>query len=199
MSSLLYIKANPKPLEQSVTFQLSESLLTDYQATHPDTVVTTLDLYANPPRFLTSDDLSALFSGADSDIRRTAQQFAAADRYLIAAPMWNLSLPAILKAYIDHVMLAGVTFKYTANGPVGLLSDKGKKAVYCVARGGSYSQPPTNAFENGERYLKTVFGFMGIDDFSTVSCENTNVLTGDARAAAVSEAISRAAQAATSF
>jgi FMN-dependent NADH-azoreductase len=70
------------------------------------------------------------FKGAE----KYAYQFAEADKYIIAAPFWNLSFPAILKAYIDYICVTGITFKYTAEGPVGL--GQGKKAVHIVARGG---------------------------------------------------------------
>ena len=61
--------------------------------------------------------------------------------------MWNLSIPAILKAYIDYISVSGITFKYTSNGSVGLLNDK--KAVHIVSRGGEYENA---SYEMGDRY-----------------------------------------------
>lgn len=85
--------------------------------------------------------------------------------------MWNLSIPAILKAYIDYVSVTGITFKYTAEGPVGLLKDK--KAVHIVSRGGEYANAP---YEMGDRYLRTILGFFGISEIETIAVENLDVI-----------------------
>ena len=103
-----------------------------------------------------------------------AYQFAEADKYIIAAPMWNLSIPAILKAYIDYVSVTGITFKYTAEGPVGLLNDR--KAVHIVSRGGGYDNSP---YEMGDKYLRTILGFFGISDIETIAIENVDVMGVD--------------------
>lgn len=84
--------------------------------------------------------------------------------------MWNLSIPAILKAYIDYISIIGITFKYTSNGSVGLLNDK--KAVHIVSRGGEYENAP---YEMGDRYLRNILGFFGISDISTIAIENVDV------------------------
>jgi len=88
--------------------------------------------------------------------------------------MWNLSIPAILKAYIDYVSVTGITFKYTAEGPVGLLKDK--KAVHIVSRGGEYGDAP---YEMGDRYLRTILGFFGIQDMKTIAVESLDVVGAD--------------------
>ena len=85
--------------------------------------------------------------------------------------MWNLSFPAILKAYIDYVSVSGITFKYTAEGPVGLLNNK--KAVHIVSRGGGYDNSP---YEMGDRYLRTILGFFGIKDIETIAIDNLDVM-----------------------
>ena len=72
-------------------------------------------------------------------------------------------------------MVAGKTFAYTENGPVGLL--KGKKVVHVTTRGGFYSEGAGAAYEMGDRYLRTIYGFMGVTDFETVTLEGTNVLS----------------------
>lgn len=199
MAQLLYIKANPKPDADSITFQLSEAFVEAYQKNHPGDEIVTLDLYREGVRFLSGSDLRDMFSGKDFDVRQYATQFARADKYIFAAPLWNLSIPAILKAYIDYITFAGITFKYTATGPVGLLAGQNKKAAYLVARGGSYGAKPMADFEMGERYLRTIMGFLGVTDFQTVACELTNVLQGDALRAAVDEAVGSAVNAANAF
>jgi FMN-dependent NADH-azoreductase len=92
-----------------------------------------------------------------------------ADKYVFVSPMWNLSIPPRLKAFIDTIMIAGKTFKYTENGPVGLLT--GRKAVHIQARGGIYSEGPGVDMEFGDRYLRAVLAFIGITDVETIAVE----------------------------
>lgn len=86
--------------------------------------------------------------------------------------MWNLSFPAIVKAYIDAVAVAGKAFKYTENGAVGLLTDK--KALIIQARGGFYSEGPAAAFEMGNRYLQTILAFFGFPSVEELIIEGHN-------------------------
>jgi FMN-dependent NADH-azoreductase len=74
-----------------------------------------------------------------------------------------------MKAYIDNILIAGKTFKYTENGPVGLASDK--KVVLLEARGGVYSEGPAAELEFTQSYLRTVMGFIGVQDFQLVVAE----------------------------
>lgn len=150
MSKVLYIKANCKPEGVSRTFKISESFIEAYKNSHPGDEIITLDLYKENINFLTGENLNDVFGhktpeSRNNPILKYAYQFAEADKYVIAEPMWNLSIPAILKAYIDYVSVTGITFKYTAEGPVGLCT--GKKAVNIVARGGEYSGEPAASFE----------------------------------------------------
>lgn len=97
------------------------------------------------------------------------EQFLQADKVIFSAPMWNLSFPPLMKAYIDNILIAGKTFKYTENGPVGLASDK--KVVLLEARGGVYSEGPAAELEFTQSYLRTVMGFIGVQDFQLVVAE----------------------------
>ena len=197
MATVLYIKANPKSNAASVTFQMSEAFVEQYRRHHPEDQVITLDLYSEGIHFLTAEDLDNMFSGAEFQVKEYAKQFAAADKYIIAAPLWNLSFPAILKAYIDYICFAGISFRYTENGSEGLL--KNKKAAYIVGRGGAYSQPPMADLEMGERYLRALLGFLGITDVVTIACENTEVLQGDDLQAAIDASIQQAKELAAGF
>ena len=107
--------------------------------------------------------------------------------------MWNLSFPAILKAYIDYVSVTGITFKYTAEGPVGLLNNK--KAIHIVARGGEYVNA---AYEMGDRYLRTILGFFGITEVETLAIENLDVIGADVEGK-VNDAINKAIPIAKNF
>ncbi|WP_283695148.1 FMN-dependent NADH-azoreductase [Clostridium perfringens] len=176
MSKVLYIKANIKNEGESRTFKVSDSFVEEYKKNNPEDEIITLDLYKENIDFLRADDLGKLFGPKDEEsknnsILKYAYQFADADKYIIAAPMWNLSFPAILKAYIDYVSVSGITFKYTAEGPVGLLNNK--KAVHIVSRGGGYDNSP---YEMGDRYLRTILGFFGVKDIETIGIDNLDVI-----------------------
>lgn len=196
---LLYIKANPKPTEQSYTLRLAEAFLDEYRKTNPSDEIITLDLYKEGIKFLDESMLSDMFSGKEAVMSTQANLFASADRYVIAAPMWNLGSPAILKAYFDYVSIAGITFKYTEQGPIGLLADQGKSAIHIVARGGSYGQGPAGQYEMGDRYIRTILVFFGVTDVSTLAMELTNVLTGLELDSAFNSALEQAKESARSF
>lgn len=182
MSKLLYIKANSKTPELSRTYKISDSFIEAYKKTHPEDEIITLDLYAEGIDFLPQGDLSDLHvatpgEGRDHPVLKYAYQFLEADKYVIAEPLWNLSIPAILKAYLDYITVTGITFKYTAEGPVGLC--QGKKAVNITTRGGAYLEGSGAAFEMGDRYLRTLFAFLGIRDFTTITAEELDVMGAD--------------------
>ena len=159
-------------------------------------------------------DLNALASAmAPVDARSAEQQAAArladqlieeveaADTIVLAVPMYNFSIPSTLKAWIDHIARAGRTFRYTANGPEGLL--KGKKVVVVTGRGGVYSgESPAKALDFQEPYLRAVLGFVGLTDVEFIHIEGLKVSPeaadqGRARALqAVRTAVAAVAQAA---
>lgn len=179
MSKVLYIKANIKPEGESTTFKVSDKFVEEYKKINPNDEVITLDLYNEDIDFLRPKDLNNLFGPKDENsknnpILKYSYQFAEADKYIIAAPMWNLSIPAILKAYIDYVSVSGITFKYTAQGSIGLLNNK--KAVHIVSRGGDYENSP---YEMGDRYLRTILGFFGIKDIETIALDGINANGAD--------------------
>jgi FMN-dependent NADH-azoreductase len=138
-----------------------------------------------PPELLTSAQQSAL---SLSD--RLLAELVAADAVIIAAGMINFGIPSSLKAYVDYVVRPGVTFRYGAQGPEGLL--KGKKAYLVVARGGFYSEGPMQAFNFQDTYLKAALAFIGITDVEVIVLEG--IAFGPVAAAkAVSTAMARVA------
>lgn len=199
MSKLLYIKANPKPVDQSVTFKMSEAFLEEYKNTHKNDEIIILDLYSEGIKPLDNQMVGDMFSGKETIMMKYAKQFASCDKYIIAAPMWNLGSPAILKAYFDYVSYVGITFKYTEQGAIGLLANQGKKAVHIVARGGSYSEPQTMQYETGDKYIRTILPFFGIVDITTIPCELTNVLQGENLNNAINAALEKAKNVAKTF
>ncbi len=201
MSKVLYIKANAKEEGQSRTFKISDSFIEEYKKLNPEDEIITLDLYKEgiaplPFGQLTELHAPAPGTGKDHPILKYAFQFLEADKYVVAEPLWNLSIPAILKAYLDYITVTGITFKYTASGPVGLCT--GKKAVNIASRGGNYSSEPFAAFEMGDRYLRTIFGFLGITDYTTISADGLDVIGNDVDAI-VGEAINKAKETAKNF
>lgn len=179
VATLLYLKANPKADAQSRTFQLSEHFIEAYRLAHPKDSVITLDLYREEIRPLTAEEVALTHRCEDQDHRmlRYARQFHDADKYAVAAPLWNLGIPSILKAYIDYIMIVGITFRYTEQGPRGLCV--GKKAVHLTSRGGNYTEGPYAAYEMGDRYLRAVFGFLGITDFTTIAAQGLDIVGAD--------------------
>jgi FMN-dependent NADH-azoreductase len=111
------------------------------------------DLAREPLAHLTLD------SFADTSV---LDEFMVADTVVIGAPMYNFTLPSQLKAWIDRILVAGTTFRYTADGPQGLAG--GKRVIIALARGGIYDAgSPAAALEHLESYLRGVFNFIGIE------------------------------------
>ena len=201
MAKVLYIKANARPEGISRTYRISDSFIESYKKYHPQDTVITLDLYKEGIKFLPQGNLDELHrpksgEGKNHPILKYAFQFLEADKYVIAEPMRNLGIPAILKAYIDYICVTGITFKYTAEGPVGLCS--GKKMINITSRGGEYSAEPFNEWEMGDRYLRTIFGFLGIKDFITTSAQKLDVIGTDIEKE-VEKAIEEAVEKAKTF
>jgi len=173
MSKVLVIKANPKPDEDSNTFKLLNVFIEEYQKINPKDEIEILDLYKENIKQLDANMLYEMFNHQENEMKRYAKHFASFNKYVIAAPMWNLSVPSILKSYIDYICYVGITFKYTDTGPVGLL--KGK-LLHVVARGGFYSEGDAKDFEMGDRFIRTISHFLGIEHVKTLTIELTNVL-----------------------
>lgn len=178
MAKVLFIKANPKPDKESSTFMIANVFVDEYKKNNPGDEVQTIDLYQEDIRPIDAEMLGKIFDQKDSVAKRYAELFASADKYIFAAPMWNLSFPAIMKCFLDYVTYEGITFKYTNDGPVGLLAGKNKRAIHIVSRGGLYSEGPMKELECGDKYLRIILNFIGVDDVSTLAFELTNVLIG---------------------
>ena len=135
--------------EASVSRQLTSAIIDQLKAQQPGAEIVTRDLAATPLDHLT------LAAFGDSTV---LDQFLAANTIVIGAPMYNFGIPSQLKAWIDRIAIAGKTFRYTANGPEGMVGDK--RVIIAISRGGFYDND--NAFEHVETYLKGVFGFIGV-------------------------------------
>lgn len=173
MEKILYIKGSPKETKDSYTLRLAEAFMLNYKKNNPDAEIIELDLYKEDLKHLDLEVMGALFSEEENKHNKHVNNFIKFDKYIIASPMWNFSIPSIVKTYIDHIAVVNKTFKYTENGPVGLLT--GKKAIHICARGGNYSSDERQHLEMGDKYLRLMFNFMGISSFNTLSFENTAV------------------------
>ncbi|WP_100405559.1 FMN-dependent NADH-azoreductase [Bacillus solitudinis] len=184
MAKVLFIKANSRPIEQAVSVKLYHSFLESYQEANPEDVITELDLFKENLPYYDTDKINGMFKLANgmeltdaekeaSDIvTKYLNQFLDADKIVFAFPLWNFTVPAVLHTYLDYIAQAGKTFSYTAEGPVGLLSDK--KVTLLNARGGVYSEGPSQSAEMAVNYVKTMLNFWGVQDITTVIIEGHN-------------------------
>ena len=135
--------------EQSVSRQLTTAIVDQLVLRNLDQRVIERDLASEPLDHIT------LAAFADTAV---LDEFLAADTVVIGAPMYNFGVPSQLKAWIDRIAIAGKTFRYTAEGPEGLVGNK--RVIVAISRGGFYDS--NSALEHVETYLTGVFGFLGI-------------------------------------
>lgn len=169
----------------SVSRQLSRAVVEKWRAAHPGLQVQYLDLALDAPNALTHDALGFRIPVADESLtaaQRAENEVSAAlvgqvleaDVLVIGSPLYNFTIPTQLKAWLDRIAQGGKTFKYTENGPVGLLGDK--TVVLALSRGGVYSNSDAGqAMEHQESYLKAIFGFMGVTKVHVVRAEGMDM------------------------
>ncbi|PHK07687.1 FMN-dependent NADH-azoreductase [Nostoc linckia z13] len=182
MKTILHISSSPHG-ENSVSKKLGKSIAGQLQQANDGAVVKLTDLGENPfphldaklvqairtkPEDLTEEQKEIL-QGSDAAIKDIMN----ADAIVISIPFFNFGIPSVIKAWLDHVVRAGVTFRYGENGPVGLVT--GKKVYLAVASGGVYSDGPMQAYDHAVPYLKSVLGFIGITDVSVVRAEGMGI------------------------
>jgi FMN-dependent NADH-azoreductase len=178
MANVLYINSSVRN-SGSLSRQLSAEFIAKWKAANPADTIVERDLAANPVPHLTEQMMGAFFTPAEA--RNADQAYTvktsdalvaevqAADVIVIGAPMYNFSVSSTLKAWIDHIARAGVTFKYTETGPVGQLT--GKKVYIFTATGGVYSEGPGAGYDHLSTYLRAVLGFLGLTDITFVQAE----------------------------
>ncbi len=177
--NILQINASARR-EAANSTRVANSIVARLQAANPAASLIVRDLAVTPHPVLDEAALGALFTPAE---KRTAEQAArvalddalitevqAADAIVLGVPMYNFGVPVQLKNWIDAIARNGVTFRYTEQGPEGLL--KGKTVYVALARGGSYRG--TEA-DSQVPYLKTVLGFLGMTDVHFIYAEGLNM------------------------
>jgi len=181
MTSLLAIMVSPR-LEYSVSRKLTTQFIAKWQADHAGASVVVRDLMKTPLPFVDLPWIGGAFTPTEqhSPEMKTAikisddliAELQAADYIVIGTPMYNFSIPAVLKAYIDHVVRVGVTFSTDYKG---LLT--GKKATCILASGGNYAPGTPFAPYNVEgSYLRQILGFIGITDVNVVLAGQTTAI-----------------------
>lgn len=194
-ATLLHLDASPRgPRSQSR--RLGEQFLAEWRAAHPGGRVIAHDIGREPPPFLTEAWVEGAFAPAAEQSpaardaiaisNRYVDELLAADRLVITTPIYNLSLPAALKAWIDQIVRAGRTFAMGATGFEGLAT--GKRALIIVSSGSDFRPgTPGGAYNFLEPYLRAVLGFIGITDVQFVYAHSLNG-GNPAGAAALAEA-----------
>jgi FMN-dependent NADH-azoreductase len=178
MSKILYVTSSPRGAE-SFSNQVAARVLEELKEAHPGAEVIHRDVAHDPLPHIDEDFLAAMGLREGSRTPRQREiaarsdalidEVMAADVIVIAAPMYNFSIPSTLKSWVDYIARAGRTFRYTEKGPEGLV--KGKKAILIHSRGGVYSSGPTQALDHQGKYLRSVLGFLGITDVQSIDVE----------------------------
>ncbi|MFD1356769.1 FMN-dependent NADH-azoreductase [Fictibacillus halophilus] len=211
MTKVLYITAHPHDDTMSYSMAVGKVFIEEYKIINPDHEIVNVDLYKEDVPQIDVDVFSGwgklqsgkgfeeLSSEEKAKVGRLTElcdQFVSADKYVFVTPLWNFSFPPVMKAYIDSVAVAGKTFKYTEQGPVGLLTDK--KAMHIQARGGFYSEGAAAGMEMGHRYLRIIMQFFGVPSFEGIFVEGHAAMPD--KASEIKEnAIARAKDAAHTF
>lgn len=179
MKKILHVISSPSGA--SFSRQLGNAIIEKIQAANPVSTVQERDLAkqhfphleeAHITSFFTpaesrTEDHTALMRRSDEAIRELQN----ADIIVIDTPVYNYNINSALKAWIDHIVRSGVTFRYDANGPQGLLKDK--KVFVAIASGAVFSEGPMMAMDYIAPYLRTILGFIGITDVSIFRVEGT--------------------------
>lgn len=192
MNNILFIKSSLNG-EQGNSTTLAQTLVSNLVATAEVNVVER-DLAKQGLEHLTQIEMAAWMTPANE--RNSAQvklthisdslieELTASDTLVIAMPMYNFGVPSTFKAWVDRVARAGVTFRYTENGPVGLL--KNKKVIIVAARGGIHAGTVS---DSQTQYLTSFFNFLGLDDITFIYAEGLNMPGNEERYAAAQSEI----------
>jgi len=179
---ILHLISSPRG-GASFSIKLGNALVEKLQAANPDSTVNMHSLIKTPFPHLEEAHLNSFFTPVES---RTPEMLEAvrhsdeaiselqdADIIVIGVPMYNFSIHSTLKAWIDHIARAGITFRYTEKGPEGLV--KNKKVYLAISTGGIYSEGPMKSFDFTEPYLRSVLGFLGMTDITAYRVEGVNM------------------------
>lgn len=182
MAYILHIDSSPR-VERSLSRMLTNQFVTDWTVHHPNRGVVRRDLAKEPVPYLDDTWVSAKFTPQEQHTPELADaialsnqlvdEFLSADAYLLSTPMYNLSIPAVLKSYIDYIVRPNRTFAIADGTYQGLV--QGKKMLIVTARGSDF-RPTSNLapLDFQEPYLRAIFNFIGITDIQFVNANGLN-------------------------
>jgi FMN-dependent NADH-azoreductase len=193
MTHIMHLDTSPRA-EQSHSRMLAREFIEKWSDRHPQTKIIYRDLALNPIPYIDATWIKAKFTPPDQYTPELAaaiklsdeliDEFLAADRYVLSTPMYNFSIPAILKSYIDYIVRPRRTFAVDTNGFKGLVTDK--KMLVITARGSDFSPGSDLApLDFQEPFLRTIFNFIGISDIQFI---NANGLNSNLREQSLAEA-----------
>ena len=169
MANILHITSSTRGAE-SVSTQLGNNIIAKLQAAHPESTITVTDLEKQPMAHPGGAFTKAMFTPAELRTDEDKQQLEASDKAIanllaadiivISLPFINFGIPSTLKAWLDTINRAGITFNYSAEGPKGLIT--GKKVYIALASGGIYSEGPMQAYDHAVRIYKVYFRLLGL-------------------------------------
>ena len=170
-TTLLHVDASPRG-ERSYSRRLGTKFVTAWQSAHPDAKVINRDIGREPPPFVSEAWVEGAFAPVDQQSPAARDAMAVSNRYVdellgadeivITTPIYNLSVPAVLKAWIDQVVRVGRTFAFKDGSFQGLA--RAKRAIVIVASGSDYRlTSPSSSYNFLEPYLRAVLGFIGIN------------------------------------
>lgn len=196
MENILFINSCIRADDVSRTYSLCKAFLNRYEKLRPNATVTEISLSKLELKSLLQSDIeqrdAALITGNyENEIFSYANQFASADKIVIGAPLWDMSFPSVLKVYIEHICVNGITFAYEDAVPVGLSAFS--KLAYISTCGGFVGE-----HDCGTEYIRTIANFLGKGEFLSIMLEGLDIAGNDI-SALMSEGISRAEQLAEMF
>jgi FMN-dependent NADH-azoreductase len=182
MKQILIVEASPRGAD-SASRQLARKLKERLETQYPEARFVDRDLARDPLPHLDYRTVKAIFTrdqteaeslkGALNLSNQATEEVLSSDLLVIASPLWNFGLPSALKAWVDHIIRPGRTFRYTADGVEGLAL--GKKAILVLASGGVFTEGPWKAWDTEEPYLRLILSFIGITDVQTVRAQGMNI------------------------
>ena len=182
MKTILHLTSSPRQ-EASISIKLGQAIVSQLQQQYPGSTVKEVNLIQENFPHLDAPHLQSFFTpkesltAADQEAIRYSNQaigqLMEADFIVIGAPLYNFSIHSALKAWIDHIARAGITFRYSEQGPEGLV--KGKKVYIAMASGAVYSEGTYQPYDFVVPYLKAVLGFLGMTDMTVYRAEGMSI------------------------
>lgn len=203
--NVLVVKANNRPASEGVSSKMYDVFMDNVGS---DVNVKTFDVFKEDMPYFGQDFFNAMQKSAQAEELEDIEQriltaankamdaFLEADVVVFAFPLWNKTIPAPLQTFIDYIYRAGVTFKYTEEGPQGLVPEK--KVIILNARGGVYSTPEMAPSEMSVNYVRMIMNFFGIEDIEEVIIEGHNMYPDRAQEI-IADGMKRVEEAAKSF